>query len=237
VPVVVAKNRYLGGRSVEDRHEKVIHLLDDGYQHLQLKRSLNILVLDATDPFGGEKLLPAGRLREPIKALCRADAIVISRSHIGTGIDELENRIRNWNKTAPISYFHHDAIALFDARKAEKRFLVRHFLDKRVIALAAVGNPGVFLHDLAHYQMKVVDRFFFRDHHRLTQAELEQVLICARQRQADAVITTEKDAVRLHKLQFEEGQIFVLKIEFKPLDAENYQKQFLEEVRSLQEAK
>ncbi len=85
--------------------------------------------------------------------------------------------------------------------------------------------------------MKVVDRFLFRDHHFLTQAELDQVLSLSRQRKVDAVITTEKDAVRLQNLQFEEEQIYVLQIEFKPQDPETYKKQFLEEIKFLPKTK
>ncbi len=237
VPVVVCRNRYLGGRFIEDRYRNVVHLLDDGFQHLELQRDLNILVLDATDPLGSNRLLPAGRLREPIKALQRADSIVISRSHIAHDIDHLETHIRRWNQSVPIAYFHHDVTGLFDAKNSQRRFVPREFLDKKVAALAAIGNPEVFLHDLAHYQMKVVDRFLFRDHHFLTQAELDQVLSLSRQLQVDAVITTEKDAVRLQSLQFEEEQIYVLQIEFKPQDPETYKKQFLEEIKFLPQTK
>lgn len=233
VPVIVAKNRYAGGRSVEEQYQKVIHLLDDGYQHLQLKRDLNILVLDATEPFGGSQLLPLGKLREPLSAIRRADAIVISRAHMLADFDELELRIRKWNKVAPISYFHHDVTAIFDAKKTSDRFLTRDFVGKRVIAMAAIGNPQVFLHDLAHYQMEIADQFLFRDHHDLSQAELDRVLQRATETNADAIITTEKDAVRLQKLDFREGRILVLQIAFVPQDETVYKSQFLEEVRSL----
>ena len=233
VPVIVAKNRYAGGHSVEEQYQRVVHLLDDGYQHLQLKRDLNILVLDATDPFGGNQLLPQGKLREPLSALRRADAIVISRAHMLTDFDELELRIRKWNKVAPISYFHHDVTAIFDARKTSNQFLTRDFVGKRVIAMAAIGNPQVFLHDLAHYQMEITDQFLFRDHHDLSQAELDQVLQRASETDAAAIITTEKDAVRLKRLNFTEGRILVLQIAFLPQDGTVYKSQFLDEVRSL----
>jgi len=230
-PIVVSKNRYTGGQFIEDRYRNVVHLLDDGYQHLKLHRDLNILVLDATDPLNSNRLLPFGRLREPIKSLQRADAIIISRSHISSNIDLLETHIRRWNKSVPITYFHHDVIGLFDARNHRRQFTPRNFLGKKVAALAAIGNPDVFLHDLAHYQMKVVERFLFRDHHSLTQVELDRVLEPVKQKRVHAVITTEKDAVRLKNLHFEEDKIYVLQIKFQPQDLETYKKNFLEEIK------
>ncbi len=235
VPVVVGKSRYQAGRILEDRYPNLIYLLDDGYQHIQLQRNLNILILDATDPFGGHHLLPAGRLREPTKALARADAIVITRSHISSETEDLEGHIRRWNKQVPVSYFHHDVTALFDA-KTGARFQARDFLGSSVIALAAIGNPLVFLHDLEHYQMKISDRFIFRDHHPFTQSELDRVLKRLKERQARAIVTTEKDAVRLKELAFQENQIFVLQIEPQPEDLSEYKKEFLNEVKFLPEA-
>lgn len=233
VPVIVSKNRYAGGYSVEGRYQKLIYLLDDGYQHLQLKRDLNILVLDATNPFSESRLLPLGKLREPLNALKRADTIVISRSHMFSDFDDLQVKIRKWNKVAPLAYFHHDVTGIFDARNTANQFLTRDFIGKRVIALAAIGNPQVFLHDLAHYQMEVTDQFLFRDHHNFSQFQLNQVIKRASETDAAAIITTEKDYVRLKKLNFKEGQILVLQIAFLPQDETVYKSQFLEEVRSL----
>ncbi|MCH7803141.1 MAG: tetraacyldisaccharide 4'-kinase [Acidobacteria bacterium] len=235
VPVVVGNSRYQAGRLLEDRYSNLIYLLDDGYQHIQLKRNLNILILDATDPFGGHHLLPAGRLREPTKAIARADAIVITRSHMFSETENLEEQIRRWNQRVPISYFHHDVTALYDARTGT-RFQPRDFLGSSVIALAAIGSPHVFLHDLEHYQMKISDRFIFRDHHPFSQPELDRVLKRLEEVQARAVVTTEKDAVRLKKLDFQEGQIFVLQIEPQPEDLQEYKKEFLNEVKFLPEA-
>ena len=232
VPVVVGKSRYQAGRLLEERYPNLIYVLDDGYQHIQLKRNLNILILDATDPFGGHHLLPAGRLREPTQSLARADAIVITRSHIPSETEDLEEHIRRWNKRAPISYFHHDVTALYDV-KTGSRFQTRDFLGSSVIALAAIGSPHVFLHDLEHYQMKISDRFIFRDHHPFSQSELDRALKRLEEVQARAIVTTEKDAVRLTKLDFQEGQIFVLQIEPQPEDLPEYKKEFLNEVKFL----
>lgn len=231
VPVAVGKKRYRVGQLVEERFGKVIHILDDGYQHLSLERNLDILILDATDPFGGFELLPKGRLREPLQALERAQLIVITRSHFAFDEEELETTVRRHNKKAPIWYFYHDATALYDLKTGESHSL-RGFFGKRVIALAALGNPTVFLRDLAHYQIRVTEEFLFRDHHAFTQIELDRVLRKLSQTEAEAVVTTEKDAVRLEKLRFEAGQIFVFQIEPKAENPEEYKKYLLDEIDS-----
>ncbi len=231
VPVVVGKNRYRGGRLIEDQYEKVIYVLDDGYQHLQLKRDLNILILDATDPLPSAYLLPKGRLREPLSAIERADLIVITRSHLSFDQDEMEVVIRKRNRTVPISYFYHDATSLSDLKNGNT-FTLRSFLGKNVIALAAIGNPALFLRDLAHYQIRVLDQFFFRDHHPFNQLQLDGILGHLSQLNAEAIVTTEKDAVRLKSLKFEQGQIFSLRIEAKAEDPEEYCKYLLNEVEA-----
>ena len=233
VRVAVGKNRHRSGTLVEeDADGRVIHILDDGFQHLQLKRNLDILLVDATDPFGGGQLLPAGRLREPLAAMGRADLVVITRSHLMGEVDDLEAVIRRHNKLTPISYFYHDAVGVFDL-KSRAQFRTRDFVGRRLIALAAIGNPGLFVQDLEHYQMDVRRQLLFPDHHPYSQNDLDQALGSLEEHGAEALMTTEKDAVRLQGLEFGPGQIFVLKIEALPEDPAEYRKFLLDEVAGL----
>ena len=232
VPVVVGKDRYRAGRSIEDRYERAIHLLDDGFQHLALKRNLNLLLIDGTDPFGGRHLLPRGRLREPLRAISRADMIIVTRSHLVTDSEGIELAIRHRHPTVPIAYFYHDAVGLKDLRTG-KHFLLRDLMNQHVIVVAAIGNPEVFLRDLAHYQIRVADQIFFRDHHVFRQSELDGALDQAREVGARCVMTTEKDAVRLSHLQFEEGELMVFQIEARPEDPNEFLRIWKEEVEGL----
>ena len=233
VRVAVGKDRHRSGTLVEqDAGDRVVHILDDGFQHLRLKRNLDILLVDATDPFGGGKLLPAGRLREPLAAMGRADLVVITRSHLVGEIADLEAVIRRHNKLTPISYFYHDTVGVFDL-KSRRQFRTRAFMGRRVIALAAIGNPGLFIQDLEHYQMDVRDQLLFPDHHPYSQSDLDQALESVDEHGAEALMTTEKDAVRLQALEFGAGRIFVLKIEALPEDPVEYRKFLLDEVAGL----
>jgi tetraacyldisaccharide 4'-kinase len=232
VPVAVGRTRYQTARLVPGfgADRKLVFLLDDGYQHLQLGRDLNILVLDATDPFGGGRLLPHGRLREPLSAVRRADLIVVTRAHLPFDQEALETEIRLRNPLAKISYFYHDAVAITEIKTA-RTLPVRHLLHKKVVALSGIGNPGVFLKDLAHYQMDVVHTFSFRDHYQFTAEDLTEVARAARALAADAVLTTEKDAVRLPSNTDVGAPFFALKIEARPEDAEKFDRDFVEEIR------
>lgn len=233
IPVVVSKNRYKAGQHVQnDYSHPIIYLLDDGYQHLQLKRNLDILLLDATDPFGGNKLLPLGRLRENIRGLKRADAIIITRSHIPFDVEHVNAQIRKWNPWAPIAYFHHEITSIYDLKTGD-RYSIRDFLGKQVVALAAIGNPQIFLHDLEHYQMKIKDSFIFRDHHNYDQSDLNRVLARLTELQADTVVTTQKDSIRLEHLKFSESQIFVFEMEAVPEHPSSYAEDFLNKVKLL----
>ena len=233
VRVAVGKNRHRSGTLVEEAADgRVIHILDDGFQHQRLKRNLDILLVDATDPFGGGQLLPAGRLREPLAAMGRADLVVITRSHLLGEVDDLEAVIRRHNKLTPISYFYHDAVGVFDL-KSRAQFRTRDFVGRRVIALAAIGNPGLFVRDLEHYQMDVRHQLLFPDHHPYSQSDLDQALESLDEHGAGVLMTTEKDAVRLQGLEFGAGRIFVLKIEALPEDPAEYRKFLLDEVAGL----
>lgn len=232
VTVAVGKNRHRVALDRPETRDVDVYLLDDGFQHLKLKRNLDILLWDAAEPLSRLALLPAGRLREPFEAIGRADLVVVTHAHLSYDHEELERRIRQHNKIAPISYFYHDATGIYDL-KNEKTYRLRDFSGKPVIALAAIGNPGVFIEDLAHYQIKVVDRALFRDHHNFSQGELDKVLKRMSELSATGLMTTEKDAVRLRGLDFPEEQIFVFQIEFRPEDEAEYRKSFLSEMDNL----
>lgn len=232
VPVAVGKNRYASGRLLEDRFPRGVHLLDDGFQHLALKRNLNIVLIDATDPFGGGRLIPAGRLREPVSALQRADLVVVTRSHLASNSEEIETVVRGVHPLAPVHYFYHDLVGLRDVRTGESR-LLREWINRPVAVLAALGNPKVLTADLQLYQFQVVEQFLFRDHHAYTQSDLDRAVETLRKGKAEAVITTEKDAVRLEPLEFGAGELLAVQIEPRAEDDAEYRRFFLEEMKSL----
>jgi len=231
VPVAVGKDRAASARLIPGfgADSKLVFLLDDAFQHLRIERDLNILVLDASDPFGGGRLLPFGRLREPLAAFKRADWVLITRAHLPFDHEALETEVRLRNRLAPITYFYHDALALLD-RATGREVPLRELENKQIVALCAIGAPGVFLSDLAHYQMRVAESFVFRDHHAFTQRDVDQVDNAAARLGAYAVVTTEKDAVRLRDLKIK-ARLLIFRIEAKPEEPADFERHFLSEVR------
>jgi tetraacyldisaccharide 4'-kinase len=168
-------------------------VLDDGFQHLALARDADIVLIDALNPFGGGRLLPAGRMREPKTALRRADVVVITRSAQALAVEATVRR----ESAVPIFYARAalDSIRHADSEQRDSEFAgVR---EKKWFAFSGVGNPAAFLADLRAWGISTVGQRFFRDHHRYTQAEMDALANAARAAGAAGLICTEKDRFNL----------------------------------------
>jgi tetraacyldisaccharide 4'-kinase len=168
-------------------------VLDDGFQHLQLARDVDIVLVDAMTPFGGGQLLPAGRLREPTSALARADIVVITRTESSPGI---ESAIRS-HSAAPIFYAQP---RLDSIRKVEEGRLTPAAASVPaggLFAFCAIGNPNGFIHTLRESKIGLVGHRFFPDHHRFTASDADQIMHEATDRGAAGLICTEKDLYNL----------------------------------------
>jgi tetraacyldisaccharide 4'-kinase len=179
-------------------------VLDDGFQHLQLARDLDIVLIDATNPFGGGRLLPAGRLREPRSALARADIVVITRSNHAPAVEAAVRRET-------------DASIYYARPKLE---VIRSFTDGQLagnvtpsalgplFAFCAIGNPQAFAADLRAWGLEIIGHRFFPDHHRFTDADDEEILREAKAANAAGLICTEKDLYNLHAIHYGKMPIF-----------------------------
>lgn len=209
--ILVGKHRFRNGQWLEQHSPCDVFLLDDGYQHFQLKRDLNILVLDATDPFGGGEMVPFGRLREPLYALKRADVILVTRADRPFDQDELEAILAACEVTAPVIYTYHDVTGLHELgtnRPQAQRLLS----GKRVGVVCALGNPAVFVEDVTRMGAQLVYQKTGRDHHAYTQGDVQQIVTEALAAQAEILVTTEKDAVKLEAFDFVGMPVSVLEI-------------------------
>jgi tetraacyldisaccharide 4'-kinase len=187
----VGADRYASGRKLVEQGVEWF-VMDDGFQHRQLYRDANVLVIDATAPFGGGRLLPAGALREPKSAMARADMIVITRSAYAPGT---EAEIRRYSP-APVFYAHAELESVASlqgagADKASTPSAARYF------AFCGIGNPQAFLDDLRRWSFNLAGHKFFRDHHRYTAADAATIETEARESGAGEIVCTEKDAFNL----------------------------------------
>ncbi len=187
--VVVGSDRPAGAAEARRLGADAI-VLDDGFQHRRLARDLDIVLVDARDPFGGDRLLPAGRLREPISGIGRADLIVITRSDGFGSSRDVESVIREHNATSPILRSSHRPLGFFSVAGAP--------VDppRRALAFCGIAAPGEFRRDLETAGVELAAFVPFRDHHRYTNEELRKLRRTAERKDA-TILTTEKDAARI----------------------------------------
>ncbi len=150
-------------------------VLDDGFQHRRLARDVDIVLIDATNPFGGGHLLPAGRLREPRSALARADIVVITR---GDHSPAIEAAIRQ-DSNAPIFYARPQLDSVYLAG-GDSPSDPQHSGNQKLFAFCGIGNPPAFPADLHDWGFQIAGHKFFPDHHRYTQADAVAIESAAR---------------------------------------------------------
>ena len=218
IPIIINNDRYEAGRLAEKETRAEVLVLDDGYQHLRLARDLNILVVDATDPFGDFEVFPLGRLREPLYGLKRADAIIITRANRAFDQAQLTRILKySCGDKTPVLYFYTDIVRLRHLSSGIK-YDAEQFRGWNSALLCGIGNPDAFAEDVLEAGISIVSKNFFRDHHAYTQEEFDRVSKDSRIDGAEILITTEKDAVKLEGLVERELPIYVAEIEVKSDD-------------------
>jgi tetraacyldisaccharide 4'-kinase len=215
VAVLVDKNRVKSGRYAINKLGCDTLVLDDGFQYMSLKHRMEIVLVDRTNPFGNEHVLPRGILREPVKNIRRADFIFITKSD-GTGSEELKARLRSLNPRAEQIECRHRARHLRNVFTAERRAL-EYLEGLRVIALSGIAAPEGFEQELERRGAILLDRKRFADHHRYEQQELIDIINDGVRLRAAAVITTEKDAVRFPRLDRCDVPIYFLRVDIEML--------------------
>lgn len=172
-----------------------IFLLDDGFQHLSLARDLDILVLDATNPFAGNAALPAGLLREPVAALKRAHLIVLTRANAGTP-PAVAEKLERYNPSARVFRAQTHLEGVFDAATHRTANLYA-LKQQKVFAYCGIGNPDAFWDDVRRWGFDLVGTLAFPDHHRYTVDDFKAIIARADRAGVRALLTTEKDMINL----------------------------------------
>ena len=173
-------------------------VLDDGFQHRRAKRDVDIVCIDATDPFGGGKMLPAGRLREPVENLARADIVVITRVDL---LDDISNLRSEISKRAP-------GAKIFEAanefqRSSGKDPKKGSLKKQQALAFCGIGNPDNFFEYLKRGDFAIIATRAFPDHHVYSQKDIDMLGQLAGENKTEIFLTTAKDAVKLSDLKFE----------------------------------
>ncbi len=218
VAVLVDKNRVKAGQHAIKKLGCDTLILDDGFQYLALKHRLDIVLVDRTNPFGNRHVLPRGILREPVRNIRRAGFIFITKSD-GDGAEELRRELRRWNTSAEVSECRHHPRYLQNVYTAEREGL-EYLQGRKVAALSGIAAPWGFEEELERLGAEVVYRERYADHHRYAEQEIIDVINRGMQAGAEAVITTEKDAVRIPRVARRDIPLFFLRVEIQLLSGE-----------------
>ncbi len=213
VAVLVGKDRVNSGRYAVRTFGCDTLLLDDGFQYQRLKHRLDLVLVDAGNPFGNGNVLPRGILREPLRNLRRARFICITKVH-GRDTTALRARIRSLNPDAGLMECDHVPCLLRDAFSAEERPL-SDLRGRRVFSVAGIASPRSFESSLEDLGATLVGFRHYADHHRYSAREIADVLAEAREKGADMVVTTEKDAVRMPRIDGAPVPVRYLRIEIR----------------------
>ena len=214
--VISDANRFAAGQWAMKELGSEVFVLDDGFQHLNLQRDLNIVTIDATRPWGDRRLLPWGRLREPTRGLSRADCVVITRADQSDGVQALQEEIKALVPNGQVftSQMYTCGFKQVGVSFSEDHGGLTGEIAQPVGTFCAVGNPAAFIQQLRDAGYDPVSTTVFPDHHRFSEYEIASIVRKAKAAGATSLITTAKDAVKLREFSFE-LPCYVLEIEIR----------------------
>lgn len=193
-------NRVAGATELLHEHPEIdVIVLDDGFQHRKVARDLDLVLIDATNPFGYGHILPRGMLREPMTGLSRADAFIITRAEQinAEGIAQIEKTLRRYKGGAPIFHANHAIVGF----KCGDEILASGALDgKKIVAFCGIGNPNTFHRQLLDLGAIDGGLIALDDHHAYSAEEIQKLNERAVAVGAEMLVTTEKDWVKIERL-------------------------------------
>jgi tetraacyldisaccharide 4'-kinase len=206
----IGKNRYEQALRLEQAGVDIL-LMDDGFQHLQLARDVNILLLDACHPLTNESLLPAGRLREPLSEMGRADLLVFTRTETSPGTKDAIAKLNDY----PVFSAATKLIGFRRFGSDNSLVPAEQLGGGPFFSFCGIGNPQAFFKDLKNWGLSLAGTKSFQDHHRYNAADSVEIQTAARSAGAHALLTTEKDAQNLSGIELRDLPTFIAVIELQ----------------------
>ena len=195
-PVGIASKRAAAATVVEESFAPSVFLMDDGFQHTQLARECDIVLIDTLDVFDDAAPFPLGWLRESLAGLGRADLVVLTRTRRGRSYAGLVEAVRQYHAGIPVFLSRVAPLGFVSATTAQA-FGLEHFEGRRVAAFCGLGNPASFWDSLAQLGCNVVFRWAFGDHHVYKPQELKRLEYLSINAKAEVLVTTQKDLFNL----------------------------------------
>jgi tetraacyldisaccharide 4'-kinase len=211
----------LGQVAVEELESEAL-ILDDGFQHRRLSRNLDIVLLDATCPWGYGHLLPRGLLREPAAGLRRAGLIVLTRCNQATpeAIHKIQERVQRINAAAPVLQSMHHPVELSNGGATAP---LETLVGKPVAAFCGLGNPQAFRSTLEGLGASIDAFRTFPDHHPYSRDDIDELRRWARKQATDCVVvTTQKDLVKVRLSQLGERPLWALRIQLQITEGQEH---------------
>lgn len=215
IPVIVGKNRINSAKKAIREYGADTLILDDGLQQWRIKKDMEIVTIDATNPFGNAHLIPRGILRQPLSSLKRVDIFVLTKVNLARDAALTKEILRKINPRSLIFEAEHVPEAFCSIHNWQEAFTLESLRNKTAVLFCGIGDPGSFKKLILSVGIKVILFLSFPDHHGYSQAEFENILRQAKEEGADAVITTEKDASRLSQLPVAGPQLPVLALRIR----------------------
>jgi tetraacyldisaccharide 4'-kinase len=231
VPLVVCANRFRGGQFAEREFAVGSHVLDDGFQHLQLARDVDVVALDVTQNVPGGAMLPAGRLREPLRALARAQLVVLTRTELADAA-ELDQVIARIHPTPQVFRSRVKIASLVNVASGQ-RIAPGTLAGVPALAFCGVGNPQAFFADLEHWRFRIAGSVVFPDHHAYSAADTLLLSRRAGECHAEILLTTEKDVMNLPEGWKVPLEAFACAIEIEMLEPGAFENAVLARIRGL----
>ena len=219
IPVVVNSDRVKGARWAMEEYPVDAFLLDDGFHQMRLKRNLDIVVIDATNPFGNGHTIPRGILREKLDALKRADVFVLTRTDFAAAsVEALKSTLKNIHPRCPVIESRHVPVSLRDIRRKKNLGDPQFLKGKKIVSFCAIGHSKSFEMMLKNLGADVVNQFDFLDHYTYQEEDIRTINRFCTGHHVTHLVTTQKDSVKLDSLQSifnHDFELFSLRIQIQ----------------------
>jgi tetraacyldisaccharide 4'-kinase len=225
VPVLVGTDRFACGQRAERDFGVTVHVLDDGFQHLTLARDIDLLLVDESDL--SDRVLPAGRLREPLANAAAAHGVLVTTDDAGA-VAHVAHSLG-----VPMAF---QVLRTIHTPRSLGHHAVAHAPGDRVLGFAGIARPERFFADLSASGRRAAETMAFADHHPFTQKDVDRIVERARAVGASFAVTTEKDAVRLEGLDFKGLQVQTIPLSVTIEPAQQFQHWFFDRLRATQNA-
>jgi tetraacyldisaccharide 4'-kinase len=229
IPVVVDADRVRGiKKAIRDFGVDTV-VLDDAFQQWRIKKDLEIVAVDCTNPFGNKHMLPRGILREPLSSLRRADVFMLTKANLCSGITAVRGALKNINPSAAIFESWHQPADFSMLNAPGQEFPADSLKGKNIGAFCGIGDPVSFENTLKNLGGHIGISLRFPDHHNYTGLDLGNIIKSCRDSDIDTIVTTEKDAVRVLGILPDKTscKFLVLRIELKLKDEQGFRDRLL----------